>query len=336
MIRTTSRWLSTLVIVAAVTGCDNVAWGGVDVRLEPPPDREPIAEEGAAQPEAPVLPDLPAGPVLFRVDRTGGRTSASPVGEIAGASLVSLSAEREHPGFREHFARERMVGREFILFADGVRVGRFLAGDSVRVDGEACTEPPTVTGVIEVIPEAAQGTRFLALETSHVTDAEWGPYAPTTVDQGWRATAANVAGTVIMDAGTRWPPSMGGARGDVHVARFRADEPPLLAGTYLYQDQMAITEAPEGAYAFFYLAENRGTGYRFTYYWLRAAGEDGKGAPRYYGHLDWNGDGRDEVVLEVLGADSRWHAALARTETGFELTYQDPCGSPEQQAARGE
>jgi hypothetical protein len=334
VIRTTRRWLLTLVILAAPAGCDNVAWGGIDVSLKAPPERESAPEERVDSDE-PVLPALPAGPVLYRVDRVDGRSEIAPVAEISADTLLGLSDDATQPGFRDYFAEQRMVNKEFVLFAEGIRVGRFLAGDSVRFDGEPCTQPPSVTGLVEVIPEAAGTAHFLALAEDVPEMPRRGEFSVTPVDQGWRVTAANVAGTVIMDAGARWPPSMAAARGDVQVVRFEPDQPPILAGTYLYQDQMAIMEAGPASYSFFYLAENRGTGYRFSYYWFRDAETDGKGAPRYYGHMDWNGDGRQEVLLEVLGAGARWHAALTRTATGFQRTYEDACGAAEQQALAG-
>jgi hypothetical protein len=335
VIRTAYRSLSTLVILLAAAGCDNVSWGGFDVSLQAPPERESEPADDVL-PDEPALPTLPSGPVLFRVERAGGSATLSPVGEIGPDGLQGLSSEDDQPGFRDYFAQERMAGHEFVLFADGVRVGRFLAGDSIAVDGESCTQPPVVGGIVELVPEAAGANRLLALDATNAGGADWSPYAPTVVDQGWRSTAANVAGTVIMDAGARWPPSMAGARGDVQVTRFREDEPPLLAGTYLYQDQMAIVEADPASYSFFYLAENRGTGYRTSYYWFRVTANEGKGAARLFGHMDWDGDGREDVLLEVLGADARWHAALARTDTGFERTFQDACGSADRQAPPGE
>jgi len=335
VIRTARRSFAPLVILAAVTGCDNVSWGGIDVSLRSPPAREAAPSEATA-PAEPALPELPQGPVLFRVDRTGVRSSLAPVGEIQGNTLLPLSSETDQPGFRDYFQEQRMgPGREFVLFAGGVRVGRFIAGDSTWVDAEACAQPGAVSGLVEVIPGAATATRFLALDAEHADSVARATYVTTAVEQGWRATAANVAGTVIMDAGARWPPSMAGARGDVQVVNFGPDEPPLIAGSYLYQDRMEVAEAPPASYSFFYLAENGGTGYRYSYYWFRVTDDDGKGAARYFGHLDWNGDGRAEVLLEVLGARARWHAALSRTDSGFERTFEDPCGAPDQQAAPG-
>ena len=256
VIRTARRSLTPLVILAAAGGCDNVSWGGIDVALQGPPAREATPTDAAA-PAEPALPELPQGPVLFRVDRTGERSILTPVGEIQGNALLPLSTETDQPGFRDYFQQQRMeADREFVLFAGGVRVGRFVAGDSAWIDAEACARPGAVSGFVEVVPGAATATRFLALDAAHADSVTRAAYASTVVEQGWRATAANVAGTVIMDAGARWPPSMAGARGDVQVVHFDPDEPPLIAGSYLYQDRMAIAEAPPSSYSFFYLAEN--------------------------------------------------------------------------------
>jgi len=328
--RTTHRWLSTLVILVVATSCDNVSWGGIDLRLEGPPVTEATVTDSAVVEVA--LPELPAGPVLFRLDRSGNRGSLSPVAEIVGDSLSPLTDEETEPGFREYFVQQRMAaGQEFVLYADGSRVGRFIAEESGAVAAEICGQPPVIEGLVELIPGAATTNRFLALAEGDAPDAPRGTFSLGVVDQATRVTAANVAGTVIMDAGARWPPSMAAARGDVQVLHMSPDEPALIAGTYLYQDQMALVPAVPASYSFFYLAENRGIGHRYSYYWFRVAGNDGKGAARYFGHMDWDGDGVEEVLLEVIGATERWHAALARTTDGWARTYEDPCGAPERQ-----
>ena len=61
--------------------------------------------------------------------------------------------------------------------------------------------------------------------------------------------------------------------------------------------------------------------------WYRAVDTDGKGAPRYFDHLDWNGDGTEEILLDVLGSNRRWFAGLGRTDGSWIRTFQDACGS---------
>jgi len=54
----------------------------------------------------------------------------------------------------------------------------------------------------------------------------------------------------------------------------------------------------------------------------------GKAAPRYFDHLDWDGDGDSEILLEVFGASTRWFAALGQRGGVWVQTFQDPCGTP--------
>jgi hypothetical protein len=42
--------------------------------------------------------------------------------------------------------------------------------------------------------------------------------------------------------------------------------------------------------------------------------------------MDWDGDGDSEVLLEVLGDESRWFAGLAQRNDSWVRTFEDPCG----------
>ncbi|HZD06402.1 MAG TPA: hypothetical protein VE173_15935, partial [Longimicrobiales bacterium] len=54
---------------------------------------------------------------------------------------------------------------------------------------------------------------------------------------------------------------------------------------------------------------------------------DGKGVPLFWEQMDWNGDGEPEILLQVLGAESRWTAAVVRRGGRWERIFQDPCGT---------
>ena len=60
----------------------------------------------------------------------------------------------------------------------------------------------------------------------------------------------------------------------------------------------------------------------------RLVSRDGKGVARYFDHLDVDGDGSDEVVLEVMGEDSMWLSTLTRRGGAWVKAYRDPCGLP--------
>jgi len=68
-------------------------------------------------------------------------------------------------------------------------------------------------------------------------------------------------------------------------------------------------------------------GYQSVFTWYQRA-ENGKAAPRYFSHLDWDGNGSSEILLEVFGAQSRWYVGLAQRNGTWVRTFQDPCGAP--------
>ena len=93
-----------LLIVALVTGCDNVIWGGADVQIVPPP---PPASAIEIESDATVFTEfgLPAGPVLFHLVQGEGGTQLIPVAEIGTESIRALRrpAEVSPDAFEERF-----------------------------------------------------------------------------------------------------------------------------------------------------------------------------------------------------------------------------------------
>jgi hypothetical protein len=81
------------------------------------------------------------------------------------------------------------------------------------------------------------------------------------------------------------------------------------------------------AYSLFVIAQNGPNGYRESFTWFRPVDLQGKGIPRYFDHLDLDGDGEDEIVLDVLGEERRWFAVLDRSGDGWAASFQDQCGS---------
>ena len=75
------------------------------------------------------------------------------------------------------------------------------------------------------------------------------------------------------------------------------------------------------------IGENSESGYRASYAWYRVVGEEGKGVPRFFDHLDIDRDGEDEVLLEIFGVNSRWFAVLNRDGSDFRLALEDSCGA---------
>lgn len=322
------RWLPALVIVIAASGCDNVEWGGADVRLQRPPPSAVGAAEDSAQAEDTAAFRLPRGPVLYMAERADSLSPVSvvPVGEIRGDSLLPFPSESQAPGYRATYAREIMgEGHDYVLFAGGTRVGRMVTREVVT-DESFCTPRPAARGVVELVPEARDVRRFLALATPEGEAFDHGPYQAVGVDRARRIFSLNTAADLIPQVGARWPTSLEAAQGDLQALAL-GEGTPAFASTFLFRDEMDTSPAEPSSWAMFVLGILQGEEWTPAYVWYREAGREGKGAARYFERLDWDRDGSQEILLEVLGDGARWAAAVERTGGRWQRVYQEPCGA---------
>lgn len=322
------RWIPFAVILTALTGCDNVAWGGIDVRLEGPSAPAAVySPQPADSADLVELPSLPTGPVLLAGLRSGDSAHMTVVGAVSGAGLHAFPSEDETPGFREHFARTLLApGTELILFAEGVRVGR-LTVTGHGTDDSLCVARPTVDGLVELLPGAAEAQRLLALRDTGALSRPFEAYTPVGLPDPRSVTLA-LGSAAIGESGAPWPPSLTGARADLQGFHLAGQEGYFAAITFLFGDQLRVgAPADPGAYSLFVIGRQDPAGWTPGYVWYRRADEPmGKGAPRFFGHLDWNGDGMPEALLEVFGARTRWFASIGLEGGRWVQTYQDPCG----------
>ena len=311
------------------TGCDNVSWGGIDVRLKPPETPSAIAaarETEAAEELEESLPDLTERPVLFLATRTGSSAVLTPIGEIQDGTLSTLPREEEVPGFREDFARERMApGARFTLFAEGTRVGTLTVGDDPPTESPYCLARAQVEGTVELVPGASGAQRFLALAHRIGETFVYGSYLSHTHDYDQRIASLNMSASLIPQVGATWPPSLLDIRRDIQVFALNGEDPPVVAATFVYQDQLRQQPAPDNAYSLFILGQDRGAGYRPVFFRYRQVGEQGKGAPRYLSRLDWDRDGQEEILLDVFGEETQWFAVVGRRGGRWQTVYEDPC-----------
>lgn len=313
-------------ILTALYGCDNVEWGGWSVELrqaDPPPGA--LRDSIPADPEV-VLAPLPDGPVLSVVEVDDAGARVIPVAEISGDSLRPLLREAEAPGFTDRFAQERLaVGTEFALFADGMRVGRFTVEGPAERDARYCAENLTAPGYLEVNPTAAGRQRFLALVESQAMDVPRGSVVDRPSDRGQRINTLRIYGELLNQYRARWPDDTQAARADLRII-----QPPggatTLASTFLFRDRLSVSPPGNSAHSIFFVAELEAGAYRPRYVWYRRADDEGKGVPRYLDHVDFDGDGSFEFVLDVLGATNQWFAVVNQAAAGWELTFQDECG----------
>jgi hypothetical protein len=324
------RWLTIAVILTAPSGCDNVRWGGIDVRLEQPPAQDTAAvqtaQSTAEAEDSTSLPPLPTGPLLFAGTRNGDRATLVVVGSVAGDSLAAIPSDTEVPRFREHLTDALLSpGTNLVLFSEGVRVGR-LTVDSTGVDQGYCVARPTVMGMVELVPDASGVQRLMALPEAAASGRPYEPYHEYHHDYDQRVASLNLAGAAINQVGARWPAALLDARADIQA--FRIADADAIAATFLLSDRLAVSEPGDHAYSLFLIGTAVPGGYRNSYVAYRPVAEDGKGAPRYFGHLDWNGDGAPDILLDVFGARSRWFAGLAERGGQWVRTFEDPCGAP--------
>jgi hypothetical protein len=323
------RWLVIAVILTVAQGCDNVTWGGVDVRLQGPPPRDSLdaAVAEAESPEAPA-PDFapPSLPILLAGDRDGARATLAVVGELAGDGLTAFPSDEGATGELGLLAQGLLAsGTEFVLFSEGVRVGRLVA-DSAYLDDSFCVARPAVSGTVELVPSAANASRLLAMPAPQAGHRPYGTHRSLAHNYDQRVASLRMAGEAIPAVGARWPASILDMRADIRAFQFEGAESPAIAATFVFRDQLEVGSAPDAAYSLFVIGEMGATDYETSYVWYRPVETDGKGAPRFFDHLDLNGDGEAEVVLEVLGQHSRWFASLSRRNGTWTTSFQDSCG----------
>ena len=323
------RWLLFAVILTAPSGCDNVTWGGVKVRLQDPPATADTTRAAAAEVEAAVpLPPLPKGPILLAGARDGDEATLVAVGEVRGDGLAPFPTEAQAPGFQQRLANEVLLpGTEMILFSEGARVGRLTVSET-SVDDRFCVPRTAVKGVVELTPGASNAQSLMALTDTAAHRRPFTPHRTWTHDYDQRVASLNLATEAIPAVGAAWPPSLLESRADIQVFRLPEASGSSVVATFLVGDRLAVTSPSEGAYALFVMGGPSAGGYASEFIWYRSADREGKGAPRYFGHLDWNGDGRSQILLDVFGAQKRWFAALSQRSGTWVRTYQDPCGEP--------
>jgi hypothetical protein len=309
-----------------------VEWGGATFALQQPPPAivgaETLDDSTAVtgSPEVPP-PPLPQGAVLFAGTRTGQTVTLLPLFEFRGDTILPLTREEDAPGFNAHFAARRLApGTEFTLFADGVRVGTLVADESVDAPGW-CAPRPAARGTPELVPAASGATRFLALARGTEAPAIHARGAFPGAGAEQRRGSLLLAQTAIMRQEALWPDDLETARADLAATRLAPDSAPTVAATFMFRDRLAVEDpGTPVAYSLFVIGSPREDGrHLLDYTWYRRVGDDGKGAPRFFQQFDWDGDGRAEMLLEVMGADARWPAVLETDDDGWRLVHEGRC-----------
>ena len=319
--------LAIAVILTLATGCDNVAWEGLELRLNPPTSSSAISSEQSV-----ITPDLadeeqsleiPKRPILLSGKRTGSTAKLTAVGEVNGNSLTAISNQ----GLGSEISLGLITqGSEWVLFSEGVRIGRMIAQE-VSIDDSFCTLRPTISGIVELVSEASDVEQLIALPIDVAGSRSFQPYTAYRHNYNQRVASLALASEVIPSLGAEWPPSILDSRTAIHAFQLPGEPRQAIAATFLHQDRM-ITSPPEpGAYSLFVMGDATSGTYEISYMWYRLAESQGKGVPRYLDHIDWNGDGSEEILLEMFGSEDRWFAGLARQDGRWIRSFEDSCNS---------
>jgi hypothetical protein len=190
--------------------------------------------------------------------------------------------------------------------------------------------------VLELVPNAADARTFLGIPEKFTDSTAWQPYKPVEDDRVQRAAGIDLAAAEIPKLGATWPSSMVAARVDLKAFHL-ASGAPAVSNTFVFRDQLAMQPAEARSYSLYLLAVADSVpkagetlleaSYRPAYTWYRVAGSDGRGIPRYFQDLDWNHDGKTEILLEVIGERHRWNAVVAQKGKEWTRTFEDPCGA---------
>jgi hypothetical protein len=202
-----------------------------------------------------------------------------------------------------------------------------MTAETVGPAESYCPATPALSGTLELVPSASALERFLALPAAMV-DAAHEPHRTLEDNYDQRVASLTFAQDAVQRLGAEWPD--GGVlptRQDVQAFQPAGTESPTLAASYVYRDGFRIGDPPSGAYALFNMSSRQGGQFRETFQWFQSADSLGKGVPRYFDHLDWDRDGEGEVVLDVFGAERRWHAVLEQTNGGWTRGFESPCGT---------
>lgn len=321
------------VILTVPTGCDNVAWDGSEIRLEPPPPAPGSQVVETEEEEEERLEPVLLGPLVYLVERVGagGDASIIPIAERRGPALVPLPDPAETPDLVERFPVGRWEeGTEFVLFDQGQPAGRFFSQGTSEADDRFCLIRPRGSGVVQLRPEAMGRERFFALRSDEV-DRILQAHQPLPVlemTDAIRNASLDAARTLIPQRQIPWPPTVLGIRRRIDI--FGApDGSRSLAASFIFGDDLQVGRPEPLGYSLFLVSRDEGSGFTPVFSWYRRADAGPKAFPGFLAAHDLRRAGEMDVLVEMFGVDARWLALLGREGTDpTGIVYQDPCGVP--------
>ena len=321
-------------IVIALSGCDNVDWGGIELAVVPPPPTSQAQREAAA--EAPADERMPDGPVLYYVHISqGGVPVLTPVAEVSGDSLRELggaTSDRELWSARFIAAHLRQ-GAEFTLFRRGLRAGTLVIRDAGMPDSNACPLLPRAAGVLELVADTAlRSNEYLAMAKAKAPDSRMQP--PPGVNRGMQIVAPILAERMMRARGAQLPGNWQRAMAQLQAFPLADYPDPGFAATFLVGDELRTAPTSSTvAYSLFFIGMPKTQlGYDTAYVAFHDYARGSKAAPRVIDYLDWDRDGQAELLLQTFGATNAWFEAIGNRGERWTHIYRGSCPAASQPA----
>lgn len=315
------RPLAGCLILTALSACDNVEWGGADIEIVPPPPQASALPD-SAEDEANAAFGLPTGPVLFHLVQTEAGSQLVPVGEVSGDSLRTLrrpegvSADQFEERFRSTVLPQ---GAQYDIFRRGAMVGTFV---TQRPGPLTQCGIPTVLGNATLVAAAADAPQFLAFRRGLSPEIR-GEFSPPQINGSIRTYASIVAERLILQAGLPRPRSWAGAQRDLQAVEIAPGGNPEMVATYLVGDSLGMGPPDPQGYSVFYIADyETRRGYSPVYTEVRDYRTAGKGAPELVDYLDWNGDDRRELLVQVFGRSQSWYEVVSQQSGRWRKSWE--------------
>lgn len=325
------RRITPWLILATMTACDNVRWGGAEVHLLPPPARDTVPSDtlaSATDSARLATADLPRDPVLFIGRYRDGSASLVPLGEWTSLGLQALPAYAEAPDFDRRWAeRQLLVGTELVLIAGGARVGTMQI-DEVAPATDWCEPRLQVTGAAVVESGAAQDGRVLGFLFPEGDDGRLSgeAYRSPAHTYPQRVAGIDLAIEAVAQLRADWPESMVNSRKDMQSVPLASGGESAIAATFVFRDSLAaVPPRAPGSYGLMIVGEADNGDWRTTYTWYRVARSGGKAIAQLFGHGDLDVDGRSELVLEVFTDSTRGAVLLERDAEGWNEAFISAC-----------
>jgi hypothetical protein len=302
---------AALLILTALSGCDNVQWGGSSMQVVPPPPATDVVQVSAITEGAASL-GLPTGSLLFHVVRTAEGAQIIPVAEISGDSLRTLRrpAGVSPQAYEQRFRRAVLEpNSQFVLFRRGARVGTATVQGNGPVS--TCGVPSSV-GLVTTVAAAAAEREFIAFRKGLEPDVV-GEFSPPQVAGPIRRYGPLIAERAVLQNGLARPRSWPGAQRDLQALDVIRGGQPEMASTFLVGDQLAVGPPEEDGWSVFFVASyEQRTGYNPFYTEVSDYRKVGKRAPKLVDYLNWNRTGGAEMLVQVFGAQDSWYEAVSQ------------------------